>query len=453
MAWVDCIHPDDLESYLRTRTMALQERRSFQAEYRLRRADGEYRWMLSHTTPRFGVNGEFAGSVGTCVDITDVKRAQEEDLARQKLESVGTLAGGIAHDFNNLLGSVLASTELAMAEVDDGASPAESLRRIRDVAIRGAEIVRQLMIYSGQESAVCELVDVSRIVEEMVELLKISTSRQVSLKTAMGTGLPAVMANPAQIRQVVMNLVINASEAIGDVAGTIEVSTSKVKIGQSGLVIGSERLPEGQYVRLSVSDTGRGMSPAEQARVFDPFFTTKTAGHGLGLAVVQGIVRVLGGAIRLSSTPRGTTFEIFLPRAGEAMPENSDPPAAETLPEGHEDRLAVLVIEDEDTLRITVSKLLRKSGLQVLQAWDGPSGLDLLRRQPHDVGVLLLDVTLPGMSSQEVLRQVRQLRPDLKVILTSAYSEESVTGWFAGEKFDGFIRKPYRLTDLTAILR
>jgi CheY-like chemotaxis protein len=195
------------------------------------------------------------------------------------------------------------------------------------------------------------------------------------------------------------------------------------------------------------------MSPAEQARVFDPFFTTKTAGHGLGLAVVQGIVRVLGGAIRLSSTPRGTTFEIFLPRAGEAMPENSDPPAAETLPEGHEDRLAVLVIEDEDTLRITVSKLLRKSGLQVLQAWDGPSGLDLLRRQPHDVGVLLLDVTLPGMSSQEVLRQVRQLRPDLKVILTSAYSEESVTGWFAGEKFDGFIRKPYRLTDLTAILR
>jgi PAS domain S-box-containing protein len=449
----DCIHPDDLEKYLRTRSSALEGQRSYQAEYRLRRADGEYRWVLAHTTPRFGVNGVFAGSVGSCLDITDVKRAQEEDLARQKLESIGTLAGGIAHDFNNLLGSVLASTELALEEVDDGLSPAESLHRIRDVAIRGAEIVRQLMIYAGQESAVCEFVDVSHIVEEMVELLKISTNRHVTLKTVMGTGLPAVMANPAQIRQVVMNLVINAAEAIGEVAGTIEVSTSKVEIGPAGLPIGSERLPKGECVRLSVSDTGRGMSPAEQARVFDPFFTTKTAGHGLGLAVVQGVVRALGGAIRLASTTRGTTFEIFLPCAGTAVQENVDPPSVEAAPERCPDSAAVLVIEDEDTLRITVSKLLRKAGLPVLQAWDGPAGLDLLRKHPQDIGMLLLDVTLPGMSSQEVLRKARELRPDLKVILTSAYSEESVAAWFAGAKFDGFIRKPYRLAELTAILR
>jgi PAS domain S-box-containing protein len=453
LAWTECIHPDDLKNYLGTRTSALHDRRSYQAEYRLRRADGEYRWVLAHTTPRFGVDGVFAGSVGSCLDITEVKRAQEEDLGRQKLESIGTLAGGIAHDFNNLLGGVLASTELALAEVDDGVSPAESLRRIRDVAVRGAEIVRQLMIYAGQESAVCEVVDVSRVVEEMVELLRISTCKQVRLKTAMGIGLPPVLANPAQIRQVVMNLVINASEAIGESAGMIEVSTSKVEIGPAGLPIGSERLAAGEYVRLSVSDTGPGMTPAEQARVFDPFFTTKTAGHGLGLAVVQGIVRVLGGAIRLASTPRGTTFEIFLPRADQAVQESPDPAEDLSAPETHKDSPAVLVIEDEETLRITVSKLLRKSGLPVVQACDGPAGLDLLRGQPRDIGVMLLDVTLPGMSSQEVLRQARQLRPDLRVILTSAYSEESVTARFAGEKYDGFIRKPYRLAELTAILR
>ena len=452
LAWTDCIHPDDLEKYLRNRSSALQSRRSFQVEYRLRRADGEYRWVLARNTPRFGVDGVFAGLVGSCLDITDVKHAQEEDLARQKLESVGTLAGGIAHDFNNLLGGVLASTELALAEVAGGSSPVESLHRIRDVAVRGAEIVRQLMIYAGEESPDSDLVDVSRVVDDMVQLLKMLTSKHVTVKTALGTGLPAVAANPAQIRQVIMNLVINASEAIGEAAGVIEVVTSKTVIGSTSLSMSSEQLPGGDYVRLAVSDTGCGMTPATQARVFDPFFTTKTAGHGLGLAVVQGIVRVLGGAIGLVSTPRGTTFEILLPCADEAAWENAraDGGAAAAGEGGREKASGVLVIEDEDALRAAVSNLLRKSGYFVVEAGDGSTGLDLLRRHQHEVSAILLDVTLPGMSSQEIFRQARQLRPDLKVILTSAYSEERVTSLFAGAKFDGFIRKPYRLADLKA---
>ena len=389
------------------------------------------------------------------LNITDIKRVREEDLARQKLESVGTLASGIAHDFNNLLGSVLASTELALAEVDDGQSPAENLHRIRDVAVRGAEIVRQLMIYAGEESPVCESVDVSSVVDEMVELLKISTGKQVTLKTVLGKGLPPVPANPAQIRQVVMNLVINAAEAIGEGAGVIEVATSKVAIGRSDLSTGTERLAVGDYVRLSVSDTGRGITQAEQSRIFDPFFTTKTAGHGLGLAVVQGIVRILGGAIRLASTPRGTTFRILLPCAGKTAAQRTKP-AATIVAHGArppKTSVAVLVIEDEDTLRTTVSKLLRKAGHSVMQAENGSTGLDLLRMHPRDVGVMLLDVSLPGMPSREVLRQARHLVPDLKVILTSAYSEERVTASFAGAKFDGFVRKPYRLADLAAALR
>ncbi len=390
------------------------------------------------------------------LNISDIKRVRQEDLARQKLESVGTLASGIAHDFNNLLGSVLASTELALAEVDDGQSPAENLHRIRDVAVRGAEIVRQLMIYAGEESPVCESVDVSSVVDEMLELLKISTGKQVTLKTSLGKGLPPVPANPAQIRQVVMNLVINAAEAIGEGAGVIEVATSKVAIGCADLSTDTERLAAGDYVRLSVSDTGRGMTQAEQSRIFDPFFTTKTAGHGLGLAVVQGIVRILGGAIRLASTPRGgTTFRILLPCAGKTVAESAKQPAtiAAKGQRPSQASVVILVIEDEDTLRNTVSKLLRKAGHSVMQAENGSTGLDLLRTHPRDVGVMLLDVSLPGMPSREVLRQARHLVPDLKVILTSAYSEERVTASFAGAKFDGFVRKPYRLADLTAALR
>jgi two-component system, cell cycle sensor histidine kinase and response regulator CckA len=390
------------------------------------------------------------------LNISDIKRVRQEDLARQKLESVGTLASGIAHDFNNLLGSVLASTELALAEVDDGQSPAENLHRIRDVAVRGAEIVRQLMIYAGEESPVCESVDISSVVDEMVELLKISTGKQVTLKTSLGKGLPPVPANPAQIRQVVMNLVINAAEAIGEGSGVIEVATSKVAIGRSDLSTGTERLASGDYVRLSVSDTGRGMTQAEQSRIFDPFFTTKTAGHGLGLAVVQGIVRILGGAIRLVSTPRrGTTFRILLPCACKTVAERAKQPTT-IAAKGQrlsEASVAILVIEDEDTLRNTVSKLLRKAGHSVMQAENGSTGLDLLRMHSRDVSVMLLDVSLPGMPSREVLRQARHLVPDLKVILTSAYSEERVTASFAGAKFDGFVRKPYRLADLTAALR
>jgi len=399
-------------------------------------------------------DGEASHRAGV-LNITDIKRVREEDLTRQKLESVGTLASGIAHDFNNLLGSVLASTELALAEVDDGQSPAENLHRIRDVAVRGAEIVRQLMIYAGEESPVCESVDISSVVDEMVELLKISTGKRVTLKTVLDKGLPPVPANPAQIRQVVMNLVINASEAIGEAAGVIEVATSKVAIGRSDLPTGTERLASGDYIRLSVSDTGRGMTQAEQSRIFDPFFTTKTAGHGLGLAVVQGIVRVLGGAIRLASTPRGTTFRILLPCAGKPVAETAKPPdtAAVNGAGSPQAYAAILVIEDEDTLRTTVSKLLRKAGHSVMQAENGSTGLDLLRMHLREVGVMLLDVSLPGMPSREVLRQARHLRPDLKVILTSAYSEERVAASFAGAKFDGFVRKPYRLADLTAALR
>jgi len=219
--WVKGVHPDDVDRCIATYSASFDARHRFRMEYRLRRADGEYRWVLDDGIPRSEPGGVFVGYIGSCIDITEVKRSQEEALASQKLESVGQLARGIAHDFNNLLGGVLAHSDLALVELGSGSSPVEELQRIRDVAIRGAEIVRQLMIYTGQESEVFEPVDVSEIVEQMLELLKVSVSKHAALETDLGKDLPAVRANPAQLRRVVMNLITNASKAIGDRDGVM----------------------------------------------------------------------------------------------------------------------------------------------------------------------------------------------------------------------------------------
>ena len=423
-------------------------------ETRRRRKDGELIDVSLTISPIASRNGVITGASIVARDITDLKRSQEENLAKQKLESVGTLAGGIAHDFNNLLGGVLAHADLALAELGSGSSPAEELGRIRVAAIRGAEIVRQLMIYAGQETEVPELVDVSRIVEEMLELLKVSVSKHATVETELCKELPAVRANRGQLRQVVMNLFTNASEAIGDRDGVIRVVTRRTTLDRESPVASSETPAAGDYVQLEVSDTGRGMTPETQARVFDPFFTTKLAGHGLGLAVVQGIVRSLGGSIRLVSAPgRGTMFQVLLPCAkdvDQASRGTVAPTTAETIGSGK--ATTILVVEDEDLLRQAASKMLRRKGFSVIEASDGTAALNLIRAPKEAIDVLLLDVTLPGASSREVLEEARRLRPDLPVIVTSANSEEMAAAALAG-RVDRFIRKPFGLDDLIGLIR
>jgi two-component system cell cycle sensor histidine kinase/response regulator CckA len=324
--WAQVIHPDDLETVRNVHYEAVDRHVGYQFEYRARRADGEYRHMLSTASPRYE-GREYAGHVGTLIDITDLKLRQQEDLTRRKWESIGGLAGGIAHDFNNLLGGVLAQAELALEELASGSSPHGELMAIRDVALRGSEIVRQLMIYAGKETVAVERVDVSQIVREMLELLKLSVSKHAVIEADLGRDLPSVRASAAQLRQIVMNLVTNASDAIGNRDGVIRVSTRCLKVGQDSGVIPAV-LADDDYVQLEVSDTGHGMSLEMQGNVFDPFFTTKSAGHGLGLAVVQGIVRTIGGSIHLTSEPdKATTFQIMLPCADTMAGATNDPVA------------------------------------------------------------------------------------------------------------------------------
>ena len=444
--WAEGVHSHDLDRCLQIYTSAFEARRSFQMEYRLRRADGEYRWVLDEGVARFEPGGLFVGYIGCCTDITDLKRTQEEALARQKLETLGVMTAGIAHDFNNLVGSILAVAELAQMELEQGLSPRAEIENIKTVASRASQIVRELMIYGGQDKPRREPVDVSRLVEDTLELVRVSISKHATLRTHLDPDLPPVRGSAAQLRQVVMNLIINASEAIGEMDGVIHVATSQVT---------GDPAEDGaaRYLRLEVSDTGCGMPESVRSKIFDPFFSTKFAGRGMGLAVVQGIVRDHGGAITLISEPgRGTTFEIVLPcdrEAPDARPATAMP-AAFTRTEGAAG--AVLVVEDEEVLRNAVAALLRKRGFVVIEASDGTSAIGLLRERKSEIDAILLDVTLPGVSSREVFEEARLLRPATTVVLTSAHSKETVDATFAGLTIERFIRKPFQMDDLMGML-
>jgi PAS domain S-box-containing protein len=451
--WMEGLHPDDLVRCVAELSSSFEARRDCHIEYRLRRADGEYRSVVCSGIPRFEPGGVFTGYIGSCFDITDLKRTQEELLARQKLESLGVLAGGIAHDFNNLLSSILANSELLLADLAGRSPGHEEAEKIRSVAIRAAEIVRELMAFAGQERTEFEPVDVSGLVAEMLRLLQVSISKRATLKVDLPERLPAVRANAAQVRQVVMNLITNASEALGEKDGVISVTLSQVQLPPSSLAGGAPALPQHEYLRLEVSDTGCGMTKEIQARIFDPFFTTKFAGRGMGLAAVQGIIRAHGGAIEVVSSPRqGSRFEVLLPCAGG--PVADAPPAVTPAGTGKAERTVgtVLMVEDEETLRLAVSKMLRKKGFSVIEAADGSAAVDLFQANASNIDVVLLDMTLPRMTGREVVDALQRIRPDVKVVLTTAYSEN--TAWLAlgGQQAHAFIRKPYRLAELERLL-
>jgi PAS domain S-box-containing protein len=453
--FAEITYPDDVRADMElAERLFRREVPFYRIQKRFVKKTGEIVWINLTSSLILGPDGEPLHGIRMVEDVTEIKRTQEEALFRQKLESVGTLAGGIAHDFNNLLGAVQAQAELASTELDPDSSGQEELKTICEVAARGSEIVRQLMIYSGTESGDLGLVDLSKIVDEMLSLLKVSVTKRAVIEAHLDRDLPAIHASAARLRQIVLNLITNSSDAIGDRDGVIRVITKRVTMRRESAAASFAALPNGDYVQLEVSDTGRGMSTETQAKVFDPFFTTKSAGRGLGLAVVRGIVRRLGGAIHLTSEPdKGTTFQILLPCAESAAHANGLADNGGKVAVTIQQHGTVLVVEDEDPLRQAIVKMLRKTGFEVFEAADGASAIARLRADGDKVDVMLLDLTIPGASHHEVVAEAARAKPNISVILTSAYSREAIGGEMTTLPIRGFIRKPFQFRDLLNTLR
>jgi two-component system, cell cycle sensor histidine kinase and response regulator CckA len=327
-SWTSIIHPDDLGGVQSKYRAALKAHRGFRIECRMRRASGKYRWVLHTGIPRF-INGEFAGHIGTSVDFTDFKRSHERMRAAEKLESLGALTAGIAHDFNNLVGSIFAASDLALSDLPPESPARENIERINAVATRASQVINLLLTYAGAGDSRRDRIDLSLVVAEMLALLKDTITPKAELQADLTPNLPEIRASVTEIRQVVLNLIMNASESLQQHEGTIRVTTDCVSASHVS-PIEPGRTPEIAYCRLIVSDTGTGMPPEVRARAFDPFYTTKCLGRGLGLAVVHGIIRSLGGAVNIVSTPgEGSSFEVLVPCSasrGVENPQTGKPP-------------------------------------------------------------------------------------------------------------------------------
>jgi two-component system cell cycle sensor histidine kinase/response regulator CckA len=398
--------------------------------------DGTFRHLLGDTVPLFGEDGLPRGAVGAFLDISDRKRDEERLRQSQKLESVGLLAGGIAHDFNNLLTGIMGNASLILDQV--GAAPAERVREVIASAEKAAHLIRQLLAYSGKGQFTIRDIDVSRVVNEIADLVQFSVPKSVDLAVTTQKRMPCVRMDPSQLEQILMNLVINAGEAIGEGnTGKVTVSTFLRDVEQSFVDgIGQEVAP-GRYVCIEVSDTGSGIDEDKKSKIFDPFFTSKFTGRGLGLAAVAGILRAQKGGITVESPPGGgTTFRVFLREANRGRREVAVEP--ETNGRG-----AVLVVDDEASVRDFIGAVLQKQGYRVLFAEDGREALALLEQEDGKIEAAVLDVVMPIMGANELLPKMKARQPEIKVLLTSGYSEAEARRLCAAYPGATFIQKPY----------
>jgi two-component system, cell cycle sensor histidine kinase and response regulator CckA len=445
------------------RTSVLEDlaanRRISGREFQFRKESGEIITGL-YSAEVITINGN-ANILATIADITGMKKAQEEQKRfelqlhhSQKLESIGILAGGIAHDFNNILAAILGNTELALEGTPEFSPLRQRLDNINRASTRAAEICRQMLAYSGKGLFVVKPVDISEMVREMTGMLDVSISKKAVLNYNLSKELPYVEVDVAQMQQIIMNLVINASEAVGDKNGVINLSTGIIECDGRFMIENRMNgdLPEGHYVYLEVQDTGCGMDQETLSKIFDPFFTTKFTGRGLGLSAVQGIIKSHNGGLSVLTEPgKGTVFKVLLP-----IPAQSEDSLLEEI-KGHDvdwkGSGTILLVDDEEPIRSLGRQILEGMEFDVVLAADGKEALDVFNACKDEIVCVILDLTMPHMSGDEAYREMKLVKPGVKVIVSSGFSEHDVVRRFPEYGLSGFIQKPYKIDSLAGILK
>jgi PAS domain S-box-containing protein len=414
---------------------------AYHQEYRVVWPDGSVRWVASHGRVLFEGDGEQRRSVrfvGVNMDITDRRYAEERLRQTQKLESIGVLAGGVAHDFNNLLTVIMGSASMALAERPS----CEHAQAILSASERATYLTRQLLAYAGKGHNTIKLVDLTAVVSQSTSLLSASVPKRVTLSYNLSKDLPCLEADPGCVEQILMNLVVNAGEAMQPKAdGLIEIATTSVEVTPEMARLHSKTydVAAGRYVCLEVRDNGEGMDERTISRIFDPFFTTKFTGRGLGLAALEGIVRTLKGFVEVhSSSGRGTTFRVFLPASDKVRPAEQRAPSQQ-LGGG----CTILVVDDEELVRRLACRVLRRHGYDVQEAEDGKDALRVLAGSPALPSLVLLDLAMPVLGGEELVPILETTYPGLKILMSSGYPEEEARKLSPSDSVVSFLQKPY----------
>lgn len=412
--------------------------------------EGQSTWAINRLGPIYQ-NGIITALILISTDITEQKQAEMAMLHSQKLESLGVMAGGVAHDFNNLLVAITGQAALALHKAETNiAATQDHIQNILLASRRATDLTRQMLNYAGRSSIDFKFLDLNRLIQENIQFFSASIPKSIQLQALQMPDLPTMRGDAGQIQQLLMNLILNAADAIGEKTGTISITTTKYhllpqEVGQwkwSG-----ELLDPGIYVLMDITDTGCGMDSETLNKIFDPFFTTKFAGRGLGLASVIGIVRMHGCGLQVASTPGiGTTFRVLFPVSEQRQKDEVVEMKIDEMV-SFADKL-ILIIDDEDDVRQVTAEILELSDIETLQAANGKNGIELFRQHINEIDLILLDLSMPGMSGEEVLRQLWQLKPDVAVTLLSGYDQHEVTRRMGNDHTLSFLQKPYSMDGL-----
>ncbi|MGB9628235.1 MAG: GAF domain-containing protein, partial [Thermodesulfobacteriota bacterium] len=455
--WINNLHPDD-----RDKVIAIQEelfsKDHLEHEYRFLKKNGETIWVRDEIRLLKDSQGNPVEIVGAWMDITELKkmeekrRSLEEQLFQsQKMEAIGRLAGGVAHDFNNILSIIKGYTQLLMLDIKEGDPKREGLNEINQAVDRAVAMTRQLLAFSRKQILEMRVLDLNSVIRNLEKMLRRMIGEDIELRTILSEDIGRIEADPGQIEQVIMNLAVNARDAM-PYGGKFTIETANVDLDEEYAKRHMD-VKAGKYVMLSVSDTGIGMTKEVQERIFEPFFTTKGVGKGtgLGLSTVYGIVKQSGGNIWVYSEPgKGTTFKIYLPRVEKPSEEIRAKEEAKGLPHGNE---TILLVEDDEKVRGVAQKILLKQGYDVIEARGGDEAIEICKGIKRPIHLVLTDVVMPGMSGRELIERIKEVCKDFKVLYMSGYTDNVILHHGILEEGIAFIQKPFTLEALVRKVR